>query len=112
MSIVALLNDPFQDDHSLQEWMFQHANDHLEILQAVQEQFNVVLDDYVLQPFSQYDLQPWLIRHQSMHNAFNGYLLLDGQDLNQIDFTNKTRRQEWVDQNYEEHFAARTALGI
>jgi hypothetical protein len=92
--------------------MFHHADDHRVIFEAIQNQLGVKMTDYILEPFSEVDLQAWLIRHQTMHNAMNGYLLLQGQDLNQIDFNDEKSRKEWVAQNFSEHFAARSSLNI
>lgn len=112
MSIANLLNNPFSGKKQAEDWFFQHANDHREILQALQTKLGIQLIDYTLYPFNPDDLQDWLIRHQSMHNAFNGYLGYDGTDLNRVDFSDASQQQDWISQNYTEHYAARTALGI
>ncbi len=112
MAVVDLLNNPFQGGPVAESWFFSHANDHLEILQALQKKFSVPFISYTLYPYNPLEQQDWLIRHQSMHNAFNGYLGYDGTDLNRVDFSDPNQQQDWISQNYTEHYSARVALGI
>lgn len=112
MPTADLLENPFKDPDKMEQWLFAHANDHLEILQALQIKTGTQLTDYVLYPLSQRDFQDWLIRHQSMHNAFNGLLGYDGTDLNRVDINDPTQQEDWISQNYTEHYSARVALGI
>ena len=112
MSVAFLLNNPFKDEKIKEEWYFAHANDHRDILQALQNAQSVKLTDYILYPYDDRDEQDWLIRHQSMHNAFNGLLGYDGTDLNRVDLNDPSQQEDWISQNYTEHYSARAALGI
>ena len=95
----------------MEEFSFHHAEHHRQILQALQKQ-GYSLIDYTLYPFTKIDENDWLIRHQSMHNAFNGLLGYDGTDLNRVDFKDPQQQTEWVTQNYTEHYSAAVALGL
>ena len=113
VSIVDMLNNPFGEKKDADAWFFFHANDHRDILVALQKKFPTsTFTDYQIYPFNPHAMQEWLIRHQSMHNAFNGFLNYDGSDLNRVDFNDPQQQEEWVSQNYTEHYSARVALGI
>jgi hypothetical protein len=47
-----------------------------------------------------------------MHNAFNGLLGYDGTDLNRVDLNDPSQQEDWISQNFTEHYAAHSALGI
>lgn len=110
--LIKLLSNPFEDERSMMEWGFHHRNHHLDIMQKIQDKTKILLTDYIIYPFYNIDLQGWLIRHQSMHNAMNGLLGYVGEDLNRVDFTDASQRDFWVNQNYNEHLSAEVALGI
>ncbi len=111
--LARLIENPFSGDERVSDsWHFSHANSHKQILQALQNNFQIQLVDYPLYPFNPKDEQDWLIRHQSMHNAFTGYLQFTGSDLNRVDFNDPKQQQDWISENYTEHYSAHVALNL
>ena len=84
---------------------FAHYNDHLEILQAINTQQGAQLAPRPIYPMPSASTS-WKQLHQAMHNEMNMALGTPGQNLlGAMDDT-------WHNQNYQEHQAARAALGI
>ncbi len=93
------------------EWLFYHQQDHLQIVQQIQRVKNIILPSYVIDPMDDRDFQGWAERHQNFHNDMNGILGLNGVDLQQVDFSDKQARQEWMWLNFSEHRGVHNALG-
>ena len=111
--LAKLLESPFGDDErKAEEWHFSHQFSHKQILQALQNTFDIQLDDFQIYPYNPKDQQEWLIKHQSLHNAFTGYLQFTGSDLNRVDFNDPQQQQEWISENYTEHYSAHIALNL
>ena len=110
--LARLLENPFNDERTGEEWHFHHANHHRQIFQALQTKDSIQLIDYPIYPFNPKNNQEWLIWHQSMHNAFTGYLQFTGADLNRVDFNDPQQQQEWISENYTEHYSADTILNL
>jgi len=100
------------DDKELQQWAFEHWQDHLEIQQAILKQSGINLEIQVIYPLNFDDPDEWLENHQLMHNEMNGLLKLNGSDLSKVDFTNDNQRNVWIWLNGQEHRAVRQALAI
>src|SRR5215472_9646653 len=85
---------------------FSHYNDHLEIAQAIQRQTGVQVPVLPINPAGDQTAQ-WKRLHQTMHDAMNQALKLpQGRDLTgEID-------DDWHNDNWREHAAARAKLGI
>jgi hypothetical protein len=110
--LARLLENPFQDPKKMEEFAFHHADSHKQILQALQNLFQIKLTDYPLYPYNVHNQQQFLIWHQSMHNAFTGYLQFTGAELNRVDFNDPQQQKQWISENYTEHYSAHLALGI
>lgn len=96
----------------LDKWHWDHWNDHLEILSAVQSKLNVSLNQWPIFPFTPESADTWLRLHQAMHFDMNNAIGLPGQDLTGADFNNPAALDAFYDMNYIEHSNAREALGI
>lgn len=96
----------------LTEYSFNHFQDHLEIVEGLKKVKNVVAPLYVIDPMTLDDMSGWLLRHSQFHNDMNASLGLEGSDLQTVNFKNERDRNIWLWQNFREHLAARTALGI
>lgn len=112
MPLFDLLNPPMGSSEKLNEWSFTHAQDHLEIVQAIQRQRGVNLTQYLLDPLNEHDLNHWLNRHQQAHDDFNSVLNISGVDLQSVDFTDESEKESWTLLNFMEHRSARIALAI
>lgn len=95
-----------------QEFLFNHWQDHLQIIQAIQAQTGQQLIVYDLEGFNPDAASDWLDRHQNAHNDMNGALGLAGQDLEAVDLRNDHEREAWLFTNFEEHQAVRSTLKI
>jgi hypothetical protein len=94
------------------DWVFEHAQDHLLIRDAIQRQRNINLAVYPLDPMAPHDLARWLELHQTAHNDMNAVLGLASNDLTSVDFQQELQRRVWSDNNYQEHLSAHTELGV
>ena len=94
------------------EYWFQHFQDHLEILEAIQKQYNVKLTEYLIDPWLDSDKEGILERHQQYHSDMNAALKLAGNDLSDVDFKKGNELKAWIYLNYFEHSNARQTLGI
>ena len=103
---------PPPGDAGWQEYWFQHFQDHLEIMQGIQEQQNVKLTEYSIDPWTDADKDGILGRHQQYHDDMNARLGLSGSDLSELSFKSEDQLKQWVYLNYQEHRNARSTLGI
>lgn len=106
------ISTPPQDLAKWGEWWFSHWIDHQEIMQAVQAAGDGNLEVYVIIPWSQKDADGILGRHVELHDDFNEALGLSGQDLSSLNLKDPQDVIRWCQQNYVEHQAARSMLGI
>ena len=106
------LYEPPPGPQGWREYWFQHFQDHLDIVQALQKALNVKLTVYDIDPWVDYDKGGILERHQQYHNDFNQLLGIAGNDLSDVDFKNKGQVDAWVWLNYQEHQNAHQALHI
>src|SRR5215475_6085630 len=97
-------------DDELNQWAFNHWQDHLEILQAIRKQRGVNLESLAIWPINWNDPKNFLEAHQVMHNDMNGVLRLVGDDLSVVNFVNDDQRNAWIYLNGQEHRAARGVL--
>lgn len=112
MPTFDLLNDFRVSPQMRERWMFAHQVDHNQILQIVQAKFSTKLVQFQLYPFPEHDQNTWLQSNQLAHNDFNGLLGLDSSDLQSVDFKSDEVFLEWLRDHWNEHQAARVALGI
>jgi hypothetical protein len=89
----------------MDEWLFQHSQDHLEIVQKIAQTTGLVLPTYIIDPLEPGDFKGWALRHQNYHNEANGVLRVDGSDLQTVDFENQEEMESWYWLNYSEHLA-------
>ena len=93
------------DDTTQKTFDFSHYQDHVEIVRAINSQFNRNLPTYPIHPALEQG-DGWKQLHQQFHNDMHAVLGTVGSDLSGgIDLT-------WYYKNYQEHLAARTKLGI
>lgn len=112
MSLNGILSIPEKSMRGLEEWLFWHANDHVEILRGIQATTSVKLPEYVLDPANSQDLEGWALQHQQAHNDMNSQLGLQGSDLTAVDFKQEIELKAWLFINFMEHVAARQTIGI
>jgi hypothetical protein len=111
MPLVNILYPPSGAD-GFAEWLFSHQQDHNEISGGALKILGANLPQYILDPMQQSDIKSWLLRHQQAHTDMNSLLGLAGQDLQDVDFEQSDQIRAWMYQNFTEHQAARTRLGI
>lgn len=54
----------------------------------------------------------FLREHQQMHGDFGAILGIQGNDISNVDFTDKGQRESWFWLNFVAHQSAATALGL
>lgn len=112
MSLNGLLSIPEKNARGIATWLFWHANDHLEIVQAIAKTTTTKPPVYVLDPANPDDVKGWALTHQQAHNDMNSALGLQGSDLTSIDFSKELELKAWLFINFMEHAAARQTIGI
>lgn len=100
------------DDVELEEWTFVHMANHRDIIQAIRRQTGIELVEYVLDPLNLTAFEDWVYQHQIMHQQFNGVLGIQGFDLTEVNFADKSTLASWIQLNGNEHYQACNALGI
>ena len=93
-------------------WLFWHWQHHQAVIDAVRQQFSIILPTYVIDPMPTNDFYGWALRHQNYHGDVNGLLGVDGTDLQTTDFGNKEQRELWIWLNLQEHRAWGAELGV
>jgi len=106
-----LLNVPKNQD-DLNRWSFNHAQDHLEIIQAIQKAGKGSLIQYQIDPIAYNNPSEFLRRHAQTHTDMNAALGLQSIDLSETDFSDPNVFSAWVYSNYQEHNNVHLALGI
>lgn len=110
MPLPHILRPP-DTKRGMDEWLFQHSQDHMEIVQKIRAAFGIVLPTYVIDPMEPADFHGWALRHQSYHDQANGILGIDGSDLQTVDWQNPQEREDWFWLQYQEHLGWHKRLG-
>lgn len=111
MSLPPLLNIP-KSQEDWQWWSFNHAQDHIEIIQALKSKKNLSLTQYQLDPINFQDMSGWSFRHLQTHIDMDAALSLQSSDIGELDFENPQKIEEFILANWQEHASARDALKI
>lgn len=110
MPLPHVLHPP-ETPRGMDEWGFQHAHDHTDIVEKIRAVTGVVLPVLVLDPIDPADFHGFALRHQDMHDSANGILGTAGSDLQTVDWENDEERESWYWLNYQEHLAWHKKLG-
>jgi hypothetical protein len=110
--MLAAVINPNPEDTDFSAWVWNHYQDHLEIIQGIEKEGGGNLELLEIDQLNIQDVQSWLERHQQMHNDMNAVLRLQGNDLTAVDLRDAGQRQAWMWLNFREHFNARSALAI
>lgn len=111
MSLPSLLNTP-KTPEEWARWSFSDAQDHINIIQAIQKQEGVSLFQYQLDPINFQSPFDFIRRHAQTHTDMNGVLGLQSVDLSEVDINDPNKLEAWIYSNYQEHNNAHEALGI
>src|ERR1700679_3111295 len=109
--ISLLLNTP-KNQSELDRWSFNHAQDHLLIIQTIKDRGGGALIQYQLDPIPFETPFEFLRRHAQTHIDMNGVLGLQSIDLSETDFNDPNRFAAWVYSNYQEHNNVHLKLNI
>lgn len=96
----------------LNVWSLHHARDHDDIIQAIQDQYSIILPVYPIDPMVFTNDSMFFLRNQQLHNDLLSVLGIAGTDISSIDFNDDSQVQAWLFIHWSEHRDARTALGI
>lgn len=111
MGLANIANVPV-DQASMDTWAFSHMAHHRDILRAIQQNYNIILPEYSLDPLDPNDLGTWGYQHQIMHNQMDAILGIAGNDLVDVSWKDKEERSVWIDLNFREHLQANQILGV
>ena len=110
----SLLNVP-NSLEAWNQWSFNHAQEHINIIQAIQNLKGVQLTQYQLDPVNftnKKAVDDFLERHQQTHIDMDGVLGIQSTDLQDTDLSDPKKLQAWIYSNWLEHNAANQELGI
>jgi hypothetical protein len=111
MMLPALENIP----HSPQDWLYfawNHRDSHDRIRAAIQAKYNVILNDYQVEPISPDDFNLFLQNNQALHSDMNAVLKLQSSDLQDVNLKDNNQLVSWIKLHWFEHNTAEQALQI
>lgn len=112
MSAIANLYNVPSTQNELDNWAFAHMAHHRDINRRIFELTQVRLPEYVLDPVNPRDPYVWLYQHQQLHNEMDALLGISGNDLLDVDFSDRDELAGWIWLNSSEHFQASNILEI
>lgn len=110
-SVASIYNIP-ANQQSLEAWSWNHMAHHRDINRRIFETQQVNLEELVLDPMTLDDMENWLYRHQTMHNAQNQRLNISGFNLLNVDWADPGQRASWIYLHALEHVKAGDQLGV
>jgi hypothetical protein len=111
MGLAGVFTNP-GDRQSLAKWSFNHMMQHRDIIRAIKEQQQIILPEFILDPFDPDNLGIWQYQHQLMHSDFDSLLGIAGNNLIGIDFNDPAIRTSWLFLHGPEHREANGKLGL
>jgi|SRR5581483_4102552 len=111
MSVASIANIP-NDQPAMNTWAFSHMAHHRDIIRRIREIYKIYLIEYQLDPMPLYSLGGWAYNHQSMHQQMDAVLNIDGFDLTDVNWQDRTQRAEWIWLNFQEHLQVSKILGV
>jgi hypothetical protein len=109
--LVSLLNIP-ETDGDWQLWSRAHRTSHDKIRQAIQQQKNMNLVDYQIDPINFEATDFFLQNNSQLHRDMTAALGSQGSDLDEVDLSDPDARREWIYYHYLEHQTVEEALGV
>lgn len=111
MSLPTLSNIP-QTEQAFAEFSFSNYDEHRKIYAAIQRDFAISLQEYIIEPLPLFDFSNWAYRHQLMHNLQNQVLGIAGNDLTSVDFSKPDQLAAFIWLHASEHYQAANILGL
>lgn len=111
MSVTSLLNVP-RNANDWNRWSFNHAQDHLNIIQVIKSQGGPSLLQYQIDPIDFNNPFVFLRKHAQTHTDMNEALGLQSIDLSETELNDPAKLQAWIYSNYQEHNNAHLFLKI
>jgi hypothetical protein len=102
MSLNLLWQAP-KDFATLNDFSFTNADNHLQIIRAIQAQTGKTLSSLILDPIPTPLTSEWAQRHQAMHNAMNAALGLQSQDFTGFNLQDQNGLSSWISDHANEH---------
>lgn len=114
MPSSSLLNVPGNAEE-WKAWSFNHAQQHINIIQAIQQQKGIQLNQYQLDPINfanEETTLTFLEWHQQTHLDMNNALGLQSVDLQDTNLKDQKQLESFIFFNFQEHFDVNQTLGI
>lgn len=109
MSVADIFNMPTTPSE-LAEWSFLHMVLHRSENAAIQQQFNTLLPEYVLDPMDTTPNGTWFQQHQLMHDNIDQVMGIAQFNLTDVDWTKETERVGWIQGHAQLHKQETDAL--
>lgn len=111
MALPTLYNIP-TNMRDFAVFSFTNMDEHRKIITSVRSAYNVILQEYIIDPVPFEDFPAWAYRHQQMHNQQNAVLGITGNDLTTVDLSKPDQLASWIALHANEHYQAASILGI
>lgn len=108
-SLTSLYNIP-SDDPSFDEWAFNHAAHHYDIVRRIYEVYKIAVPQYILYPSVRQEFPEYL--HQIMHEDMDSVLNISGNNLLGINWQDSGELSVWLGLNASEHIQASDILKV
>lgn len=109
--LALLLNMP-RSGEDWARWSLHHRFSHDVIRQAIFDQMQINLPQYLLDPIPMNDTKIFLQRNASAHADMNGALGAQGSNLLDANLAEQRELQAWIYLHYLEHQTAETKLKV
>ena len=103
---------PAPTPEGMEQWLFDHAQHHQAITDAVRVNFNTILPIYPIYPVNMEDTAKFMRDHQQAHNEMAAVLNTPNTDIGSVDFKDKKEFDAWLFSHFIQHQAAAQLCGL
>ena len=111
MSIANIFNNS-ETPLELAQWSTLHMILHRNLNLAVLHQHNILLPEFVLDPFDPLAPGVWLLNHQTMHDNIDNIIGLPSYNLLDLNWADPEARQDWLDTHALQMQQETNVLGV
>lgn len=110
---LAQVQYPPPTPQGMEEWFHAHVRHHEALMDAIFQTRGVRLTMYPIYPvLESKNLDVWHKSHQALHDQMNQLLKVAGTDLEDIDFKDQRKSDNWFFQHYLQHQGAAQECGL
>lgn len=111
MSVVNIFNIPGTDEEQ-KTWSLLHMILHRDMISAIGKVHNVVLPEFILDPWDPTKPGSWFYDHQLMHNQMDGVLGVSPINMVDVKWSDPNERIGWFQAHAIQHQQETQTLGV